>query len=258
MSKERDHGSGRYVEKATLEDVLGAFDAVDGPPVVTTADVADATGISRDSARRKLETLRENGRVERRKSAGRVLYWPADESRDEQTQSERRETGESTAQSDDGREGRDDTSDTSHDTPAGLGTVEYPDKRDRDACERAVFAARDYIRDHDGATKGEIVRGVMPDHALGYDVTAALEKLDSSNRYRGGWWRNVVTEGLEALDDVQKPDPGAGTWEYSGDGADPPARSSTSNHSAPASSAAGIAITAAAFSVAPNGSTPAT
>lgn len=72
MSKERDHGSGRYVEKATLDDVLGAFDAVDGPPVVTTADVTDETGISRDSARRKLEVLRENNRVRRRKTAGRV------------------------------------------------------------------------------------------------------------------------------------------------------------------------------------------
>ena len=88
MSKERDHGSGRYVEKATLDDVLNAVGAVDGPPVATTADVADATGISRDTARRKLETLRENDRVERRQSAGRVmLYWPSDDP----TPSERRE-----------------------------------------------------------------------------------------------------------------------------------------------------------------------
>jgi len=115
MSKERDDRSGRYVEKATLDDVLGAFDTVDGPPVVTTADVADATGISRDSARRKLETLRDRGRVEKRKSAGRVLYWPADEP----TPSDRRETVESTAQSDDAR-------DIEIDAAAGL-SGEYAD-----------------------------------------------------------------------------------------------------------------------------------
>lgn len=75
MEKKRDDSSGRYVEKATLDDVLQVFDAVDGPPVVTSADVADATGLSRDSARRKLETLHDRGRVEKRKTAGRVLYW---------------------------------------------------------------------------------------------------------------------------------------------------------------------------------------
>jgi len=91
MSKERDDRSGRYVEKATLDDVLKTFDAVDGPPVVTTADVADETGISRDSARRKLETLRDRGRVEKRKSAGRVLYWRPDTQAAESGR-ERRET----------------------------------------------------------------------------------------------------------------------------------------------------------------------
>lgn len=79
MAKERDESSGRYVEKATLDDVLAVFEAVEGPSVVTTADVAEATDLSRDSARRKLETLHDRGRVEKRKSAGRVLYWPVNE-----------------------------------------------------------------------------------------------------------------------------------------------------------------------------------
>lgn len=69
----RDDG-GRFAATVTLDDVLAVFDAVDGP-VVTSGDVAEETGCSRDSARRKLEQLHEQGRIGRRKSAGRVLYW---------------------------------------------------------------------------------------------------------------------------------------------------------------------------------------
>lgn len=72
---------GRFAEQASLEDVLAVFDAVEGPPVVTSADVAEETDISRDSARRKLEELRDREEVDRRRSAGRVLYWPVDEAR---------------------------------------------------------------------------------------------------------------------------------------------------------------------------------
>lgn len=74
MSKERDE-TGRYVESATLDDVLNVFDQVAGPPVVTSGDVADATGLSHDFARRKLETLVDQGRVDSRRTAGRKLYW---------------------------------------------------------------------------------------------------------------------------------------------------------------------------------------
>lgn len=65
---------GQFSSSVTLDDVLGVFDAVDGP-VVTSGDVAERTGCSRDSARRKLNQLHEQGEVGRRKSAGRVLYW---------------------------------------------------------------------------------------------------------------------------------------------------------------------------------------
>ena len=74
MPKERGN-TGKYVETVTLEEILEVFDRVDGLPVVTSADVADETGLSRDSARRKLETLRERGEVKQRRTAGRVLYW---------------------------------------------------------------------------------------------------------------------------------------------------------------------------------------
>lgn len=74
MPKERGE-TGQYVETIGLDDVLALFDRVDGPPVVTSADIADMTGLTRDSARRKLNELQDRGDVDARRSAGRVLYW---------------------------------------------------------------------------------------------------------------------------------------------------------------------------------------
>lgn len=99
--------SGQYVETATLGDVLDAFDTVDGPPVVTSADIADATGLSADSARRKLNTLRERGEVAKRDTAGRVvLYWRTGDG-DTSTVDDAREQGEPTDAVDDQDAGRD-------------------------------------------------------------------------------------------------------------------------------------------------------
>lgn len=77
MSRERDD-RGQFTETVTLADVLGVFDAVDGP-VVTSGDVADHTGCSRDTARRKLERLEAQHAVDSRETAGRVVYWRIDE-----------------------------------------------------------------------------------------------------------------------------------------------------------------------------------
>lgn len=77
MSRERED-TGRYTETVTLDDVLGVFETVDGP-VVTSGDVAEARDCSRETARRKLRTLEEQGRVASRKTAGRVVWWVVDE-----------------------------------------------------------------------------------------------------------------------------------------------------------------------------------
>ena len=76
MSRNRDE-RGQYTETVSLSEVLEVFDTVAGP-VVTSGDIASTTGCSRDTARRKLETLQEQGRVGRRKTAGRVVYWLLD------------------------------------------------------------------------------------------------------------------------------------------------------------------------------------
>ena len=73
MGRERDD-SGRFVETVTAEQVLAVFDRVDGP-VVTSADVADALDCSRETARQKLHSLYERGRLDRRETAGRMVYW---------------------------------------------------------------------------------------------------------------------------------------------------------------------------------------
>jgi hypothetical protein len=73
MSKNRDE-KGQFTEQVGLADVLDVFETVAGP-VVTSGDVATATSCSRDSARRKLDELHDQGRVGRRKTSGRVVYW---------------------------------------------------------------------------------------------------------------------------------------------------------------------------------------
>jgi hypothetical protein len=110
---------------------------------------------------------------------------------------------------------RDDTS-ASEGAPAReqgpVDTDELPTRVEFNDAARAVGAARDYIRDQDGARKGELVKQVMPDHPLGYDVDEAIAKVNSDDRYRGGWWRSVVKPGLEAAPDVEKPPRGGSVW----------------------------------------------
>jgi len=77
MSRERGD-AGRFTETVTLDDVLGVFEAVEGP-VVTSGDVAETLDCSRETARRKLRTLKGQGSVASRKTAGRVVWWIVDD-----------------------------------------------------------------------------------------------------------------------------------------------------------------------------------
>jgi hypothetical protein len=116
--------------------------------------------------------------------------------------------------------------DEEHDTPTGapesdavgeLEHVDFPAGRDREECSAAVYAARDYLREHGPATKRDLVAEVLPEHPLGYDVDGALEKVEAGDRYRGAWWRRVVKPGLKALPDVEAPARGASEWRYTGE-----------------------------------------
>lgn len=69
----RDEG-GQYASEVTPEDVLGVFDAVEGP-AITSSDVVAALDCSREVARRRLGDLHDRGEVERRQAGRTVLWW---------------------------------------------------------------------------------------------------------------------------------------------------------------------------------------
>ena len=69
---------GRYAERVDHDDVLGVFDAVEGP-VVTTTDVGDVLGITTEAARGKLNDLVGEGVLRRRKTGRTVVYWQTGE-----------------------------------------------------------------------------------------------------------------------------------------------------------------------------------
>jgi hypothetical protein len=87
--------------------------------------------------------------------------------------------------------------------------LDFPAGVDHDEAADAIYAAHDFIRDHDGATMREIVLAVSPDHPLKY---GAVEELEEGKRYRGSWWRKVVKPGLSELPGVKKPGPGESEW----------------------------------------------
>jgi predicted ArsR family transcriptional regulator len=77
MPRERGE-RGQYRTTVTPDDVLDVLAAVRGP-VVTSADVADALDVTRETARRKLDSLTDDSRLDSRKTAGRVVYWRGEE-----------------------------------------------------------------------------------------------------------------------------------------------------------------------------------
>lgn len=79
MSRERDD-AGRYTESVSGAEILRVFATVEGP-IVTSGDVADRLGCSRETARRRLGDLEEAGRLASRRTAGRVVWWRAEDGR---------------------------------------------------------------------------------------------------------------------------------------------------------------------------------
>ena len=77
MDRERTD-SGEFVPTVTPERVLAVFDTVEGP-VVTSGDVATELDCIPEAARRTLDELHADGRLARRRSAGRLLYWRVDD-----------------------------------------------------------------------------------------------------------------------------------------------------------------------------------
>ena len=79
--QEREEG-GRFQASVTPEDVLAVFEEIRGP-VVTSSDVAAKRDCSPKTAKRKLESLADDGKIEGRETAGRTVWWLTEDSADE-------------------------------------------------------------------------------------------------------------------------------------------------------------------------------
>jgi len=102
-------------------------------------------------------------------------------------------------------------------TRADVSQLDLPGSVDPAAAADAVAAVVDELRERGTATKGELVRAVMPSHDLGYDAEAAVKKVETSGeRYRGAWWRRVVKPALEQDERVEKPSGGRSKWRWTG------------------------------------------
>jgi len=201
--------------RATDEDLLDVFRST-SDPVLSTAEVADAVPIKRRGTLNRLQALEEDGALESKQIGGRNTVWWLVDERDVSDTDRRSPATADPAPVDEAR-------DTPPEAPESdvvvdaLEDVDFPAGRESEACAAAVYAARDYLREHGAATKRDLVAEVMPEHPLGYDVDGALEKVEAGDRYRGAWWRRVVKPGLKALPDVEAPARGASEWRYTGE-----------------------------------------
>ena len=200
--------SGRFTGSIDDADVIAAVRAHDP---AATSEIGEELGISRQGADRRLRSLRDAGDVSSKKiGASLVWFIPRDRGRRESDETAARADAVDTA----GETPGDPPTDAHGEQEDALAAVlaELPSTVDPDDARDAIHAARDHLQADGPATKATIVREVMPDHPLGYDADAALDKIDAGDRYRGAWWRKAVRPGLEALPDVTKPPKGASEW----------------------------------------------
>jgi predicted transcriptional regulator len=73
MERERDE-SGQYQEQVTLDSVLSTFEKAD-LPVLTASEVAEELGCSRPAAYNKLESLVEQGDIQKKKVGARAAVY---------------------------------------------------------------------------------------------------------------------------------------------------------------------------------------
>jgi len=200
----REHGeSGEYVETVTLDAVLDTFDHVDGP-VILSADVADRLGCSRETARRKLNTLYDRGDLDRRKVSRRVIYWRDEQGEDAATTAGDDDTAEPTANPrnvESGRTRDESDGDLAERVREYLETNDIPPKTEHG--RDAVVDVFRYLREHGASKTGEIQDAVYPAYAEEWG--SARTMWNALDRYL----KNGETPGVEKG--------GYGEWEYAGD-----------------------------------------
>ncbi|AEN07949.1 hypothetical protein Halar_0014 (plasmid) [halophilic archaeon DL31] len=204
----REHGDdGAYVETVPLERVLEEFDAVDGP-VILSADVADALGCSRETARRKLQQLYERGDLDRRKVSRRVIYWRAERDGFDTADADAHATGDAGA-----------VETTPNDTNAESGRTRgesdvvaevldgWPPvgERKREQRRQAGSVALEYLREVGGATARDVKENAEPDAPV-------------DGQSPDTWWKKTARPAFKQAEDaglVTFTD-GSKVWEWVG------------------------------------------
>lgn len=183
-------------------------------PVVTVPELADDLGQSDTHVRDNLKLLQRVGAVDSKDVGARATaWWHEERVTGPVVEPDSRETARDTR-----RETPDADDAVSGENGDGFGGVDFPATRDRSECVEAVEAAREYIREHGGATMRELVAEVMPDHPVGYDAEKDIDRInDPDERNRSTWWRKVIRPGLQADPDVSKPPTGGSRWAWDGE-----------------------------------------
>jgi predicted ArsR family transcriptional regulator len=75
MSENQPRGEGgEFGEKVTEQDILKVFDATEDP-FLTAGEIADRLPISRQAVHHRLETMREKGLIDKKKTGARGAGW---------------------------------------------------------------------------------------------------------------------------------------------------------------------------------------
>ncbi len=74
MSETDRDERGRFTSEVTEQDILKAFDRADAP-FLTATEIGEKLSISRQAANYRLKQMRENGRVERKRTGARAVAW---------------------------------------------------------------------------------------------------------------------------------------------------------------------------------------
>lgn len=202
----REQGeSGEFVETIAPEDVLEVFDTVDGP-VIFSADVADHFGVTRETARRKLKQLSNQGELDRRKVSRRVIYWRAEE--DESVDNELQDNASTTLEDTDTEDvtTRDIDGSDRIDRGEWHGRLAKEVAGSGDLADRradAILKMYDHLRENRSAKKDQLLDCVDPE---------IVEYANSSSV-----WSNMVKgeDTLRALPGVKKPASGRNKpWQW--------------------------------------------
>jgi len=213
MARERNE-SGRYVETVGPGEVLGTFDAVDGP-VITSTDVAEFLECTTEAARQKLKRLVEEETLARRRTGRMFIYWRTTETTAAESG---RETGETPPEvSDDQRVGQ----------APGARTSPERDAEERDETDTLLADLRAHLdavdappkTDHGRAALVDVVRllredGTMKTAGLKEALYAEYGEHYGSDR---AMWESIRRY-LEDTPGVDT-DAGYGAYGYAGDDA---------------------------------------